>query len=89
MTTLMAQYMCWPLSTSCRKRYETEIDTKVSVSPLERMDQEKCHRHTLLSMMAALRIKIRIFLVYYVFKYVFLVYVYIHAKGKYHRRAWF
>jgi len=63
-TTLMAQYMCWPLSSSCRKRYETKIDTKVSVSPLERMGQEKCHRHTCFQ-----------WWLHYVSKYVFFLYI--------------
>ena len=63
-TTLMAQYMCWPLSSSCRKRYETKIDTKMSVSPLERVDQEKCHRHTCFQ-----------WWLHYVSKYVFFLYI--------------
>lgn len=63
-TTLMAQYMCWPLSTSCRKRYETKIDTKMSVSPLERMGQEKCHKHTCFQ-----------WWLHYVSKYVFFLYI--------------
>jgi len=63
-TTLMAQYMCWPLSSSCRKRYETKIDTKMSVSPLERIDQEKCHKHTCFQ-----------WWLHYVSKYVFFLYI--------------